>query len=320
MDRYNERLIVVRPNPIVWLALLGCVILTLIGAVLVILSPPLGVLIFAGGIALIVITKDGLHQEIEFIITNGDIEIARIINKKKKALLWVASGKKNANIPSGVKTVIRRAFTNSTATSVNIPKTVKTIEKDGLTSIYINKVFVSKNSRYFARKGQCVYDKKHHALSVAVTRNDGILCIADKVRRLQSDNSIAGHDVDTLIVPSSVRSSTGTGFNLERLGLLDEVYFLGKKPPKIVKAAPSGYHSLPVFCKVYVPKGCKKTYINWYMKNKCYDDIKSLTEMSDKKRTELIRIAASNTVKEPSKKKTKIAGSNTGTSSTDSQR
>ena len=243
-----------------------------------------------------------------------------IINKKKKALLWVASGKKNANIPSGVKTVIRRAFTNSTATSVNIPKTVKTIEKDGLTSIYINKVFVSKNSRYFARKGQCVYDKKHHALSVAVTRNDGILCIADKVRRLQSDNSIAGHDVDTLIVPSSVRSSTGTGFNLERLGLLDEVYFLGKKPPKIVKAAPSGYHSLPVFCKVYVPKGCKKTYINWYMKNKCYDDIKSLTEMSDKKRTELIRIAASNTVKEPSKKKTKIAGSNTGTSSTDSQR
>lgn len=89
MDRYNERLIVVRPNPIVWIALLGCVILTLIGAVLVILSPPLGVLIFAGGIALIFFTKDGLHQEIEFIITNGDIEIARIINKKKRKVVGV---------------------------------------------------------------------------------------------------------------------------------------------------------------------------------------------------------------------------------------
>ena len=55
MDRYNERLIVV----------------------------------FAGGIALIVITKDGLHQEIEFIITNGDIEIARIINKKKRKVVGV---------------------------------------------------------------------------------------------------------------------------------------------------------------------------------------------------------------------------------------
>jgi hypothetical protein len=236
-----------------------------------------------------------------------------IINKKKKALLWVVSGKKNANIPSGVKTVNRRAFTNSTATSVRIPKTVKTIEKDGLTSIYLKNVTVSKKSKYLAKKGQCVYDKKRHALVVAVTRKDGTLCIADKVRRLKPDNSIAGHDVDTLIIPSSVRSSAGTGFNLERLGLMDEVYFLGKKPPKIVKAAPAGYHSLPVLCKVYVPKGCKKIYEKWYIKNKCFDDLKSLTEMSDKKQTELTRTAASNTVKEPSKKKAKADRPDAGT-------
>lgn len=89
MDRYNERLIVVRPNPIVWLALLATIILTLIGAVLVILSPPLGVLIFAGGIALIFIAKDGLRQEIEFIITNGDIDVSRIIAKKKRKSIGV---------------------------------------------------------------------------------------------------------------------------------------------------------------------------------------------------------------------------------------
>ena len=232
-----------------------------------------------------------------------------IINKKKKALLWVVSGKNTANIPSGVNTVIRRAFTNSTATSVNIPKTVKTIEKDGLTSVYIEKVTVSKKSKYFALKGQCVYDKRNHALAVTVTQKDGTLCIADKVKQLNSDNSIAGHDVDTLIVPSSVKKSAGTGFSLDRLGLMDAVYFLSKKPPKITKSAPAGYHSLPVFCKVYVPKGSKKAYKKWYEKNNCYDDLKSLKEMSDKKRTELTRTAASTTAKKTSTKKIKIGGS-----------
>ena len=89
MDRYNERLIVVKPSPVVWIALLGTIVLTLIGAILVILSPPLGVLIFAGGIALIVKTKDYLRQEIEFIITNGDIDVAKIIAKKKRKPIGV---------------------------------------------------------------------------------------------------------------------------------------------------------------------------------------------------------------------------------------
>ena len=89
MDRYNERLIKIKPSPINVLALLMCIVLFLVGALLVLLSPPLGVLIFSGSIALIVICKDYLHQEIEFIITNGDIDVARIIAKKKRKPIGV---------------------------------------------------------------------------------------------------------------------------------------------------------------------------------------------------------------------------------------
>ena len=84
MDKYNERLIKSKAGVGNIIALVASIFLTLIGAILVILSPPLGVLIFSGGIALIVISKDGLRQELEFIITNGDIEVAKIIAKKKR--------------------------------------------------------------------------------------------------------------------------------------------------------------------------------------------------------------------------------------------
>ena len=84
MDRYNERLIDAKCGMGSILALSFSIALTVASLALVVLSPPLGVLLLAGGIALIFFTKDGLRIEYEFIITNGDIEIAKILSKKRR--------------------------------------------------------------------------------------------------------------------------------------------------------------------------------------------------------------------------------------------
>ncbi len=84
MDRYDERLVKGKTGLASVMALIASILLTMMGAVLLILSPPLGLLIFAGGIALIVFAKDGLSIEYEYIITNGDIEISKIIAKKRR--------------------------------------------------------------------------------------------------------------------------------------------------------------------------------------------------------------------------------------------
>ncbi|MCR5214243.1 MAG: DUF6106 family protein [Eubacterium sp.] len=84
MDRYNERLISGKASMGAILGLVGAIILTVIGAGLFLFTPPIGVLILVVGIALIVFAKDGLSVEYEYIITNGDIEIAKILSKKKR--------------------------------------------------------------------------------------------------------------------------------------------------------------------------------------------------------------------------------------------
>ncbi|MBR1772983.1 MAG: hypothetical protein IJ749_03705 [Eubacterium sp.] len=84
MDRYNERLIDAKCGMGSILALSFSIALTVASLALVVLSPPLGVLLLAAGIALIFFTKDGLRIEYEFIITNGDIEIAKILSKKRR--------------------------------------------------------------------------------------------------------------------------------------------------------------------------------------------------------------------------------------------
>ena len=84
MDRYSERLIKTKASTGSILGLSFVIALTAASLVLVLLSPPLGVLLVCGGIALIVFLKDGLKVEYEFIITNGDIDIAKIYGAKRR--------------------------------------------------------------------------------------------------------------------------------------------------------------------------------------------------------------------------------------------
>ena len=84
MDRYDEKLIIAKTPVSSILLFVLAILITVIAAALCILTPPLGALLLAGGIALIVFSKDGLSTEFEYIITNGDIEIAKVLAKKKR--------------------------------------------------------------------------------------------------------------------------------------------------------------------------------------------------------------------------------------------
>jgi hypothetical protein len=84
MDRYNERLFVANTSAISVALFIFSICFTVASLPLVILSPPLGVLLLVIGIALITFTKDGLKCEYEYIITYGDIEIAKVIAKKRR--------------------------------------------------------------------------------------------------------------------------------------------------------------------------------------------------------------------------------------------
>ena len=83
MDRYNERLIKARTTTSSRLFLSMAIAFTGASLIFVLLSPPLGFLLVAVGIALIVYLKDGLSLEYEIILTNGDIDVSKIIAKKR---------------------------------------------------------------------------------------------------------------------------------------------------------------------------------------------------------------------------------------------
>ena len=84
MDRYDERLIKAKPGIGEILAFVGAILLTLLGLLSALFVTTFGILVLAGGIYLIVITKDGFKVEYEFILTNGDIEVAKILGMKRR--------------------------------------------------------------------------------------------------------------------------------------------------------------------------------------------------------------------------------------------
>ncbi len=84
MDKYNERLIEAKATPFSILGLIGSVVVAILGGIVFILSPAIGVILLAAGILLITLCKDSLNIEYEFILTNGDIEIAKVIAKKRR--------------------------------------------------------------------------------------------------------------------------------------------------------------------------------------------------------------------------------------------
>ncbi|MBO4864307.1 MAG: hypothetical protein J5517_08065 [Eubacterium sp.] len=84
MDRYDERIIKGKPAPVSFLLIALAVLLTIVGLVLFLVSPMLSCMVVFAGVAWIIFAKDGLDIEYEYILTNGDVEVAKILSKKRR--------------------------------------------------------------------------------------------------------------------------------------------------------------------------------------------------------------------------------------------
>lgn len=87
MDRYDERIIKGKTGAGAIAVLVLSVLIAILGLVLMLLFPPIGFFILAIGIVAGVFAKDNTSIEYEYIITNGDIEIAKIMSKKRRKLM-----------------------------------------------------------------------------------------------------------------------------------------------------------------------------------------------------------------------------------------
>ena len=115
MDRYVERLVKCNASPAGIAGMVAGVILTVAGAILLIsILPQFAILFLVAGIALFVFSKDQTELEYEYILTNGDIEISKIISKKRRKLV--------RNIVADSITLMDRAEAERTKNDISIGK------------------------------------------------------------------------------------------------------------------------------------------------------------------------------------------------------
>lgn len=193
-----------------------------------------------------------------------------LLSKKKNELVFVAGDDKKVVIPEGTKAILYQAFLNSQANEVEIPASVELIEQYALENKKIHSVTVSENSKYFAKSGRCIYDKRNHSLDVGIPDAKGHLRICEKVERMDENYSIAGYSVKTVEFPENLKTVINSGLHVSRIDTLEKATFLGKKPPKVTNDM-DGYASLPVFTDVYVPKQSLKRYKKLYEEQYCLD-------------------------------------------------
>ncbi len=92
MDRMNERVVKAKAEMNTYLALLGAVLIMLVGVALTILVNLFGILVIMTGIYVFSYLKDGLNLEYEYTLTNGDIDVAKILAKnRRKDVLSISS-------------------------------------------------------------------------------------------------------------------------------------------------------------------------------------------------------------------------------------
>ncbi|MCR5106236.1 MAG: DUF6106 family protein [Eubacterium sp.] len=86
MDRYDERLVEGKRDPLSILGIVGGILLIIIGILMFLFGilPSVTIFIVGAGIVCIVLAKDFLSIEYEYIITNGDIEVSKIMSKKRR--------------------------------------------------------------------------------------------------------------------------------------------------------------------------------------------------------------------------------------------
>ena len=92
MDRMNERVVKAKAEVNTYLALLGAVLIMLVGVALTLLVNLFGILVIMTGIYVFGYLKDGLNLEYEYTLTNGDIDVAKILAKnRRKDVLSISS-------------------------------------------------------------------------------------------------------------------------------------------------------------------------------------------------------------------------------------
>ena len=100
MDRYDEYVVKAKPQVTGLIGIIGGVLLTLVGLFLLGLTSA-GVLVLVGGIALCVFSKESMDLEYEYIFTNGDIDVAKVIAKKRRKNILSIEASKIAKMDRG---------------------------------------------------------------------------------------------------------------------------------------------------------------------------------------------------------------------------
>lgn len=84
MDRYDEYCVKAKLQGAGILGIAGGVLLILVGAFIFFALTTAGILIIALGFVLCTFSKDSTNVEYEYIFTNGDIDVAKVIAKKRR--------------------------------------------------------------------------------------------------------------------------------------------------------------------------------------------------------------------------------------------
>lgn len=193
-----------------------------------------------------------------------------LLSKKKKELVFVAVNDKKVVIPEGTKKILYQAFLNSRTNEVEIPASVEKVEQYALENKKLHSVTVSENSKYFAKSGSCIYDKRNHSLVGGIPNAKGHLRISEKVERMDENYSIAGYSIKTVEFPENLKKVINSGLHVSRIDSLEKATFLGKQPPKVTNDM-DGSAPLPIFTDVYVPKQSLKLYKKLYEEQDCLD-------------------------------------------------
>ncbi len=205
------------------------------------------------------ISSISISDKSGFSVKNGFL-----IKDKGKKAMWVAPAQKKAKIPAGVKIVDDFSFLTSKAREVTIPGSVREIGLNAFSSPNIDKVHLNKGNKAYAMDSGCIYHKKSRQLTAVLVGKNYKVKISSKVKILGEGTSVMGcapSAIKRVDIPKSVKKV------IEDWMFFDDsakVYFHGKTPPKVESRYPGQvYTALPIFNPIYVPKGCKQTYIQW---------------------------------------------------------
>ena len=206
---------------------------------------------------------------------NFSVKNKMLLSKDKKKLVWVLPAKKKVSVPDTVEEIGENAFLRSQVTEVKLGKNVSILPSMCLNSKKVKKITLDKKNKSLAKDGQCIYHREDNSFAVGIAKNKKLV-ISSKITKITEDYSICGVRLSKaqggagllkrLDIPASV---TQLGANWIRPFDADKVYFHNPTPPQLSKKGKDRWQAqLPVYCKIYVPKGSLRAYKAWYKEKK----------------------------------------------------